>query len=411
MTAVRTTRPTPPRVVAPVSKPAAAAPALPGTRTAPASGVPDVTQELPYGLFHTGDLHTGAFRYIPNHLDRTGKMFSEILRIVVACKAKVRILTIVGDAYDRKTITEEERNLFLKFVVDLLAAGVHVILINGNHDFYKENLTLLEPLRLMSNLAANLHVHLQDPGTTVIGDIGFGCVPCTQELTTERLTAYAEMLYAQAHKPKYFYMLVHEAVYGAVNHKRTWKAASDKYLRVPDMPFVTGWMLADIHERQQIHQKAWYCGSPYQVKADESDTCGILQWAGSRVRFLPLDVPGFRYTDDVNEARALAAKGHYVRFTGTADEAVLKTLPATVLCTGDIAAIELDIDTTVAPAVVSKLGSLDLIAPLPAFLAKDGLNERQQRRGVEIITEIRGYLTDRAASAVVSSGGFDDEED
>lgn len=364
---------------------------------------------IQYGLFHTADLHTGAFRYIPDHIERTKTMFDEVLRTVTSVEARTRVLGIVGDAYDRKTITEEERNLFLAFVVDLLLADVHVILINGNHDFYTEALTLLEPVKQMSRLTTNLHVHLKDPGVTVIGDIGFGCVPCSQDLTTEQLTAYAKMLYQQAHKPKAFYMLVHEAVHGAVNYKRTWKASSEKYLRVPEIDFVTGWWLGDIHERQQIHERAWYCGSPYQVKADESERCGLLQWAGSKTRFHQLNVPGFRYTDDIDEARRLAGEGHYVRFTGTADEAELKTLPATVMCTGDIAAIELDVDIAMAPVDNTGLGTVDLITPLPEFLAREGRNERQQQRGVEIIMGIRQMLTTRAESRATESD--DDAED
>lgn len=364
---------------------------------------------IKFGLFHAADLHTGAFRYIPDHLKRTATMFAEMLRVVVGVDAETRILGIVGDAYDRKTITEEERNLFIAFVVDLLEAGVHVILINGNHDFYTESLTLLEPIRQMARLAPNLHVHLKEPGVTLIGGIGFGCVPCTQDLTTEQLTSYARMLHAQAHKPKLFYMLVHEAVYGAVNHKRTWKANSDKYLRVPDLDFVTGWWLGDIHERQQIHDRAWYSGAPYQVKADESERCGILQWAGDKTRFHQLNVPGFRYTADITEARALADAGHYVRFTGTADEAELKTLPATVMCTGDIAAIELDVDLSVPDVDTSGLGTVDLITPLPEFLAREGRNERQQQRGVELVMEIRQMLTTKADTRATDGDDDDDE--
>jgi hypothetical protein len=339
-------------------------------------------------------------------------MFSEVKRVVLSVPAKMRILCIVGDAYDRKTITEEERNAFLEFVIDLVLSGVHVILINGNHDFYNESLTLIEPVKQMSRLVDHLHVHTKTPGVTTIGEISFGCVPCTQGLTTDQVTALATMLYKQAHRdgkpPRAFYMLVHEAVYGAVNHKRTWKAKSDKYLRIPDLPFVTGWMLGDIHECQQIHTRAWYSGAPYQVKSDESERCGILQWAGSQTRFHSLNVPGFRYTADITVAKKLAAEGHYVRFTGKASEAELKSLPATVMCDGDIAAIELDVDVAVPDLNITSMGSVDLISPLPDFLARDGCNERQQHRGVELVLGIKKMLAARSDQNQTTE--VDDEE-
>lgn len=364
---------------------------------------------IKYALFHTGDLHTGAFRYLDNYLQRTALMFSEISRVVLAVEAEYRILAVVGDAFDRKNINEEERNLLLSFLADMAEAGVHVIVLNGNHDYYTEELTLLGPAQQMARLSEYLHVQTKTPGVFVIGDIGFGCVPCQQDMTTDQVTAYAKQLYVQARKPKFFYMLVHEAVHGAVNHKRTWKASSDKYLKIPDLPFVTGWMLADIHERQQVHARAWYCGAPLQVKADESETCGILQWFGSRPKFHQLDVPGFRYTDDVELAKQLAAEGHYVRFTGTASEKEMEAFPTNVMCTGDIAAIELDVDVAVA-ADAFGLETADLVTPLPKYLAKVGLNERQQLRGVEIVMEIRQMLQHRVEERVAASAGDDDED-
>ena len=206
-------------------------------------------------------------------------------------------------------------------------------------------------------------------------------------------------------------MLVHEAVRGSVNHKRTWQAKSDKYLHIPDLPFVTGWMLGDIHECQQIHAKAWYSGAPYQVKSDESERCGILQWAGSQTRFHPLQVPGFRYTSDIAMAKKLAAEGHYVRFTGKASEAELKSLPATVLCDGDIAAIELDVDVAVPELASNGLGSVDLISPLPEFLARDGCNERQQQRGVELVLGIKNMLSARSDRDSKSATEESDDEE
>ena len=361
-------------------------------------------------IFHTADLHSGAFRFLPNYLDRTITAFTNITKVVLASQATTRILVIAGDLYDRKNITEAERNAVLDFVTKLVGAGVHVVIINGNHDFYTEEHTLLEPFKFMARLNPNLHVVLDDPGLVRVGDIAFGCVPCQQHLSTERLEGYAKSLYAEANKPAQFYMVVHEAIFGAVNHRRTWKADGDKYLKIPALSFVTGWMLGDIHEAQEILPNARYSGAPLQIKSDESERCGILQWAGSKARRIIIPTPGFRMTDDIEVAKTMAAEGHIVRYIG--DRSALapedvKSLPVSVVLTGDMAAIALDVDAASNDAALALASGnsaagddneYDLITPLPFFLAREGLNEEQQARGVDFAVKALAGLAARQSA-------------
>ena len=360
-------------------------------------------------IFHTADLHSGAFRFLPNYLQRTVTALSNISKVVLASQATTRILVIAGDLYDRKMITEAERNVVLDFITNLVANKVHVVVINGNHDFYTEEHTLLEPLRFMSRLNPYLHVVLDDPGLVVIGKIAFGCVPCQQHLSTDRLEGYAKSMYAEAQAAgtTVFYMVVHEAIFGAVNHRRTWVAKDEgKYLKIPDLPWVKGWMLGDIHEAQEILPNAKYSGAPLQIKSDESERCCILQWAGDKTRKIIIPTPGFRATDDIETAKSMAAEGHIVRYTGnrdTLDEATIKELPVSVVLTGDLAAVALDIDAASNDAAVALASGntsdedneYDLITPLPFFLAREGLNERQQARGVELAIKAMSGLAAR----------------
>lgn len=357
-------------------------------------------------LFHTGDLHDGAYRFIVDHLERCREMFNAIFDKVISHPNPKKILVVGGDVYDRKNITEEERNLFLDFITRLLINGVHVIVINGNHDYYVEGgLTLLEPLRFIARLNKNLHVVLDKPGRVDVLGLSFGCVPCQQNLNTDALAIIAKRLYKE--KPsETFYMVVHEAVRGAVNHRGTWKAKTDKYLQIPNLSFVTGWLLADIHKRQRIAENAYYCGSPIQIKSDEDPRGGILEWHGHRVKFHEIKSRGFRFTSEFEKALEYAAEGHYVRFTGEVPRGA--EVPTNVAVNGDLTAIEIDVDFSGSEGDPTEFKlDMDMITPLPAYLAAQGLQPRQQKIGVELVSS---FLQSRnnIADKIVSE---DDEED
>lgn len=356
-------------------------------------------------IFHSCDLHDGAYRFLPDQMVRCREMFDAIYERIMSHPSAEKIFVIAGDIYDRKTITEEERNLFLDFLTRLLLAGVHVVVINGNHDFYVEGLTLLEPLKFMARLNKNLHVVLGKPGRVDVLGIGFGCVPCQQDLNTERLTLIAKRLY-QSKPCDTFYMVVHEAVQGSVNHRGTWKAKSDKYLRIPKLDFVTGWMLGDIHKRQKIAENAFYAGAPIQIKSDEDPNGGILEWRGPFVKFHGIKSRGFRFTNDYAEALEFSRDGHYVRFTGQLPKNA--DVPANVAVNGDIAAIEIDIDFAGHEGVVDEFKfEMDLITPLPSYLAGQGLQPHQQQIAVELVSS---YLQSRNSIAESVAAG-DDEDD
>lgn len=336
-------------------------------------------------LFHTADLHDGAYRFLPDSLGRCNEMFEAIYNCVIQYQARLKILVIAGDIFDRKNITEEERNLFFAFVVRMVKMKIHIVMMNGNHDYYTESLTLLQPFKYVAALNQYLHVVLGEPASVTIEDIGFGCVPCQQDLTTEQLASIAKDLHKRC-ACSTFYMIVHEAVYGSANFRNTWKAKSDKYLKIPSLPFVTGWMLGDIHQRQQVSTNAWYSGAPLQIKSDESPSNGILQWIGSKPKFHPLKIRGFRFTNDFDEALKYAKAGHYVRFKGKVPPG--SDIPSNIVCDDSIAAIEVDLDYESGSEVSEFKVTIDLIGPLPKFLAARGMQPRHQTMAIEMVSSI-----------------------
>lgn len=236
-------------------------------------------QSPDFEIVHTGDLHTGACRFAYDYLNRHAKAFKGITAYVRKRKqAGVNVIVVIaGDLLDRKTITEDERNLALGFVVGLVKLGVHVVVINGNHDFYNEDgVTMIHPLHIMQSLCPKyLHVVTDNPDVVNLCDldVSFVCVPCQQDLTTTKLM---KLISGQLSKVECTrrYGVVHEAINGSLaSDNHVMKTSCD----LPDTG-LDGILLGDIHKAQRIGKSAWYCGSPLQIKSNEDPYKGFLVW-------------------------------------------------------------------------------------------------------------------------------------
>jgi hypothetical protein len=93
-----------------------------------------------------------------------------------------------------------------------------------------------------------------------------------------------------------------------------------------------------------------------------------------------------------------AAENHYVRFKGTVPAGT--ELPTNVLANGEIAAIEIDLDTEADTETEEFKTTIDLITPLPAFLAKRGMQPHFQTMAIDIVSAIIQRRTSVQAEAV-----------
>jgi DNA repair exonuclease SbcCD nuclease subunit len=229
------------------------------------------------------------------------------------------IVALGGDLADRKNMLEEERDLIIWFVVELVRLGIHVVVINGNHDYYNEDgLTMIHPLHTMQLLCPKkLHVVVDRPGIVDIKelDVSFLCIPCQQDLTTKSLRKLLEKMSAKA-KCSRRYGLVHEAINGSIandNHKMSTKCDIPKH-------DLDGILLNDIHRYQKVGRAAWYSGSPLQVKSNEDLDKGILVWRSGITdpeRVLLDTVPKIIQVDSEKALRKLEGTKHSVTYTGT----------------------------------------------------------------------------------------------
>lgn len=83
-------------------------------------------------VLHVSDLHIGKRVNGMSMLDDQRYILRQILDI--AEKRQVSVLLIAGDVYDKASPSAEAVTVFDAFLTDVVAAGLHVLAIPGNHD-------------------------------------------------------------------------------------------------------------------------------------------------------------------------------------------------------------------------------------------------------------------------------------
>lgn len=83
-------------------------------------------------ILHTGDLHIGKYVHDFSMLEDQKYILEQILEIAV--REKVQAMLIAGDVYDRSVPVAEGVTLLDDFLTKVLAEGIEIILISGNHD-------------------------------------------------------------------------------------------------------------------------------------------------------------------------------------------------------------------------------------------------------------------------------------
>jgi len=197
-------------------------------------------------FIHTSDLHIGSHRDFPDYLKRQEDMLNGIF--LIAKKKKCRLILISGDLYDRINLKEEERNLLIKVFVKWLKKGYHICCINGNHDFYTEEKTLIEVMTEVGKLSDNFHSVIMSPGIIDLSDefgIVLSCIPCQQNLTKTKIKEIVSKHYHSLdEKPEKFIVMLHECIGGAVLDEG-FKLEGTK---IPKLSYVDYWALGDIHK-------------------------------------------------------------------------------------------------------------------------------------------------------------------
>lgn len=348
-----------------------------------------------FELFHTGDMHLGGFRYAFEYMQRTITCLTEMLAAIRERAAGVRFLVVViaGDFWDTKGILQHERKAGWWFLTNVLKiANVRILMINGNHDYYDhQGTTMLQDFSEATRVLKRLHVVTTTPGIVEMelgaAKVGFLCVPCQQHLTTETMAGLITGLRKRT-ESQYTYAVIHECFLGTSNetgyaYKSKLELASDSR--------ISGYLLGDIHMRQTLGARAWYCGSPWQTRFMEDPKKGVLIWHQDVAEPEVLElrgIPKLVETSNIARVTKLANTVHSVRYTGLTPlgfQAPNVTHAPRIASATQAGAESLTVAEARDIDSLRAITNEDLLGGLPDFLATKGkLDSDDCRFGLEL---------------------------
>ena len=358
-----------------------------------------MTTKLDIDILQAADLHIGGFRFAYEYLARTAACLDQLYNIVVARARKVKYLVFVitGDFWHGKGLYEDERIVGWEFLTKVLAIeNVTVVMLNGNHDYYNHTgITMIHEFKEASRVIRNLNIVTNKPRTVELSfdniTLSIMCVPCQQHLSTTMMNGMLSTLRKTA-KGKYVYAAIHECFQGSSNE------SGFKYpskLELPQSDNVLGYMLGDIHMRQQIGDRAFYSGSPWQTRFDEpSPDRGVLLWhvGETNPEFIRVkNVPRLIETLRPEIAKKLANTEHTVRYIGLTP----LNFQAPNVVSEDTTDNQTDGTVEACQSIddVRAVTSADLIGGLDSYLKKHKLDEHDVHYGVELVEQaMKGLL-------------------
>lgn len=251
-------------------------------------------------FIHTGDLHFGAGRRLPNYLKRQTSALNAVFKI--AMKRKIRIVVIAGDLFDSKDVRPEERDALLRLLLHYDDLGFIILIANGNHDQASATYTNLRFLHTLykADRFKNVHIAISESGPEVVKVEGQNFILFPGFYDGD-VNAALNGLCQDVKKPV---VVMHEMVKGCKADNGFPLEHGIKLDR--DLP-VTYFALGDLHECQQIPKMphAWYCGSPVQHDFGEKPTKGLLivdTDNPSKPEFVPIDIRPRLLKADLKEA-------------------------------------------------------------------------------------------------------------
>lgn len=307
-------------------------------------------------ILFTADWHIGKGRNLPNYLHRTDLMLQSIYEVVV--QKKPDYLVVIGDVCDSLLPREEERNLLLSFLVKFVKL-TKVILVEGNHDWYKNNLSLLAFYKHLNKLNPNIRVVTDTELVSLDSEHDLLCIPCRQDMTAKKF----KKLVTSYKTDKKFYVAMHEAVQSITDLGRNIDG-----MEIPNLKWISAIYLGDIHRYQKVGNRAWYCGPPMQTDFGEALPKGVIlhDCSTDKHKFIELNKAPPLIT--VKEGEPIPKEG-LVRYLGSSDTA----LPDNVVSHTPTISKEESI-------TLEELS--DITSGLVEFLAERGLSQEQQESAI-----------------------------
>jgi len=340
-------------------------------------------------ILHTADLHIGASKHIlfDGAIERQHQMLQEIKRL--ALKYSVDVVVVAGDAFHRSNPTEEEKNMFLGWVLDMDSLGVILIIESGNHDFKDHSgYTTLRYLSILYKRKKfkNTHIVELNPKLVNVKGYYFACIPWSCDFN-KMVRKYWKKCKGKEDLKGYI-PVGHGYVRGL---KTDTGYVARGELDPIDYDFVTVYLFGDVHKRQEFCDgKGLMCGSPIQHDWGDKlpKTVTLLDLKKSKVikkSYKKLKgIKPFVVTSDVNSI----PKDAVVKLTSMKDLDKVD-LPDNVVDVSDSAE-----DTD----VIENISSFSITEGLAEFMAKKGFKPKDQKRAITLVEKLQANVDSKGKS-------------
>lgn len=234
-------------------------------------------------FIHTSDLHIGASKFLPDYLERQSTVIDKIFE--AAKKLNITTVCIAGDIFDNEDPSPIERDMVQKKLIAYDQAGFNILVIPGNHDQSNMNgYTSIHYLALLYNQGKFYNSTITERTCfRVIDDTLFILLCHTpRQFKRDYQNAIEEVNSASLKIPyKHIVVMIHETLKGSITDTN-WRLKGG--VDVPPLEYgeeveannITYCAVGDIHVRQKISARTFYCGAPLQVKFGDQWPKGVL---------------------------------------------------------------------------------------------------------------------------------------
>lgn len=233
-------------------------------------------------FIHTSDWHIGASKFIPDNLERQAEAIDQIFAI--AKDRNITTVVVAGDIFDTDQPSREERDLAQRKLIGYDNAGFNILVIPGNHDMSDmTGYTAIHYLHLLYEGGKFLNSTITEKTTyRIIDDTLFILLCHTPRHFKADCLASVEGVLSASIKPKYkkVVLVAHETIKGSLTDTnfrlKGGEAAPLDYGEEIQSDEITYVALGDIHIKQKMGPRTYYCGAPLQVKFGDQWPKGVF---------------------------------------------------------------------------------------------------------------------------------------
>lgn len=315
-------------------------------------------------FIQSSDWHIGDCRNFPGYLERHKDILWQILNYADTDKIP---LLIPGDVFHRLDTRDEERLLFMEFLLEVERRGIPTVISPGNHDHKEADITQLD---LFAKIPLNnIVVTTWNPEVVKIGNLGV-IVLSWQKYSTEQIEQEVTKRLQFIADCEFKIVMLHELIAGSKFDNGQVKSSK---IKIPFISDIDYWAVGDIHKSQMANQaNAWYAGAPAQFKFDDVLRKGCLKvdlTKPEEPEFLPIKSKKLLVVSSVDEMTEDA----YYLVKGDVEDVLRANEDARVMRSEWVRTETDEIE-------YDKVGITDGLIP---FLAEKGVEEDLQTKAVE----------------------------